>query len=65
MVGGYDMQVSLNTRVEHEIAQTLKQASDDMDRSQASIIAEALMEWFDRNGIPRMDSGKLTNWITK
>ena len=59
------MQTPLSTRITVEVAQALKQASDDTNRSQASIVEEALMEWFDRNGIPRTSGGKLTNWITK
>ena len=39
------MQVSLNTKVDVTIAQALKLAAKDLDRSQASIVAEALTDW--------------------
>lgn len=58
------MQVSLNTRIDVEVAQTLKEVSKDLDRSQASIVTEALMDWFNKNGIPRMGD-KITEWSYK
>ena len=55
------IQVALNSKVPVEVAQALKQASKDLERSQASIITEALMDWFNKMGIPRMGD-KLTDW---
>ena len=40
------MQVSLNTKVNVEVATKLKQLAKELDRSQAGLVEEALQDWF-------------------
>jgi len=43
------MQVSLNTKVNVEVATMLKAVANELGRSQAGIVEEALKDWFTKN----------------
>lgn len=44
------MQVSLNTRIEHELAEKLDKHSKENNVSKAQIVAKALEEYFKKAG---------------